>query len=283
VILLRETDGIDLEEEEEEANSPELVSEPEDEPNLDERYENGDDTEMNITHDQQMNVDKQGTLPKTRTKTTAEKKMNKYVDSDSSERRHWELCEKPRIHPKLSLVWNYFLVYKDHQKFRAGICKTCYYQKKDVVSCSPVDWECPFSHSSVAPQRLETHLRKFHSKVFLQLTEDKQKMQQVIEERRSWEICEKNLGRKNRSPIWNYFYLYKDHPEFQGVICKTCYDKKKNDTTALPSCWEHYCGSRLAHLKFAYLAIHLQNAHPEVFEEYKNISKTETPSTTGEG
>jgi hypothetical protein len=267
LILLPNTDGID---QEEEGNSPELVSEPEDEAELVERGEDADDTEENITNDQRLNVEKQGTAQE-------KNKIDTYVSTDPSERRQWEVCEKPRIHPKLSIVWNYFLVYKDHQDFRAGICKTCYNQKKDSSTASPFDWECPFSHSSVAPQRLETHLRRFHSEVFRQFTEDKEKMQLSIEVRRTWKIGRKNTRRKNRSPIWNYFYVYTDHPEFRGVICKLCYDMKKTDTKALPSRWEHYYGSKGA--KPAKLTIHLQNGHPEIFEEYKNISKTEITGT----
>jgi hypothetical protein len=255
-ILLSVVDRIEAEE-----NSPEPVSEPEDV-----RYEDdNDDTEMKIPNDQQTNVEKQGTVPKKGKKTTLENKMNKYVDSDPLERLHWELCEKPRNQPNLPLVWNYFLVYKDHQDFPAGICKACYDKKENTSTSSAVDWECPLPYS-----KLESHLRKFHLKVFRNLAQDKEKIMNTIEERRTWQIGKKNTKKKN--PIWNYFYVYTDHPEFQGVICKPCYDKKK-ESTRLPKSWEYCCGSK--GVRPHSLALHLRNVHPEIFEEYKNISKPE--------
>jgi hypothetical protein len=245
-------------------SSPELAAQP-DAPEL--------GTETIIANDQQMNVEKEGTALKNTQNTPLQNKMNDSVTSESWEqRRFWKLCEKPRSQPRLSIVWNYFLVYEDHQDFPAAVCKTCYDQKKDNSSYTPLDWECSFTPANSIPKQLESHLRKVHPELFERLAQDKEKINNYAEERRTWEICEKPMRWKNRSPIWNYFYIYKDHPEFQGVVCKTCYDKKK-DTKALPNSWESLYGSGRA--KPANLAVHLQSVHPEVFEEFKNLSKSE--------
>jgi hypothetical protein len=260
-ILLPETSLIEQRETE---SSPELVSNP-DETEL--------GTEMIITNEQQTKVEKEGTALKNPQSTPPPNKTDDSVSSDPwGKRRFWELCEKPRSQPRLSLVWNYFLVYEDRQDFPAAVCKTCYNQKKDNSSYTPLDWECSFTPANSIPKKLESHLRNFHPELFGRLAQDKKKISNDTEERRTWEICEKPMRWNNRSPIWNYFYIYKDHPEFQGVVCKTCYDKKK-DTKALPNSWESVYGSGRA--KPSNLAVHLQSVHPEVFEEYKNLSKSE--------
>jgi hypothetical protein len=227
-------------------------------------------SERNDRTDSEMIVD--GKQEATLTYNLSELKENnidKYRSSDPTERRRWELCEKPKCsHNPLSLVWNYFLVYKYHLDFPAAVCKICYYRKKVGSSCSSTDWECCFPYSSKAPKRLEAHLRNNHPELFQQLKINQEENNKVIQERRTWEICEKQG--ENNDRIWNYFCVYKDHPEFPSVICKTCYNKKKV-TMALPSSWEHRYGS--CGPNPATLAYHLQVGHPQVFEEYKNNLK----------
>jgi hypothetical protein len=249
-ILLPEMNAVKVDE-----YSPEIISEPI------ERYDSND-TEMTIADEHEMGSKKEETTSKKRKRgergvlskdTETSTADNQTVDAEKdetskkedtacgpSERRHWEVCEKARNQPLLSLVWNYFLVYKDHQDLQVGICKACYYLKKDSSSYSPSDWE-PFFHSTKAPRKFESHLKNYHPDSYEQLTQEKEKLKSDTEERQGWEICEKHDENKHR--IWNYFYVYKDHPEFRAVICKTCYEKKDSKTS--PKCWEHRHGSRV--------------------------------------
>jgi hypothetical protein len=255
---LPETDIV----EEEDEYSPQLFSEP-DIPLLTKLNEDNG-THMIVACDQHMNTEKEE-RPSRKEPKQKENKIDSYLSSNPSERRHWELCEKPRTSPGPSLAWNYFLVYKDHQEFPAAVCKKCYNEKKDSSSSSPVDWECCIA-CSAKPKKLVQHLRNDHLELFQQLTEAQEEINNDTEVRRTWEICEQLLGREDKNPIWNYLCVYKHHPEFRAAICKKCYNAKK-DTKASPKCWETLCGSRgpnpLA------LANHLQRIHPQEFEEYK--------------
>jgi hypothetical protein len=141
-IILPETEVI--EEDNEDECSSELVSVTDDEALLDERVQVINGVKINMINDQQRNVEKEGTNLKKRKYTRKRNKLDNYALSDPLERRHWEVCERSRYCHQLSLVWNYFLVYKDHQDFPAAVCKICYHQKKDNPACTVIDC-CEFT------------------------------------------------------------------------------------------------------------------------------------------
>jgi hypothetical protein len=148
----------------------------------------------------------------------------------------------------------------------------------ESIGISNIDWECPFTNSISVPKKCETHLQHFHLELYQQYVQDKEKVNNGFEERRTWEICRKQGdGRKCKIPIWNYFYVYKDHLEFHAVICKPCYDKNK-DTAVSSKSWEHSHGSQGPQNQN--LVVHLQREHPEIYEKYKSKPKLVIDNTT---
>jgi hypothetical protein len=81
----------------------------------------------------------------------------------------------------------------------------------------------------------------------------------LVPSRRDWEVCE-NLD--DISPVWNYFFIYKDSP-LNISVCKSCYYDRKANLPLVPSCWweiQHFSATNVG-LKRNDLLYHLKKSH----------------------
>jgi hypothetical protein len=189
------------------------------------------------------------------------------IDSD---RRHWEVCERTQPQGRrLGVVWRYFLIYKD-RKVKQSVCKACYHEKKNNLSCRPDSWEVNSGDKTYA---LAMHLRRYHYASYVeirdQLPVSQTESEHLLttnpdaldghEERRNWEVCE-NPGML-RSPTWKHFLIYKDH-EVDESICKVCYQDGKDKLSCPPSLWEIKRGNQTTSMN-----AHLRKFHHDLYAE----------------
>jgi hypothetical protein len=195
-----------------------------------------------------------------------------FTNDDDSDRRQWQVCARTQGGWRpLGVVWKYFLVYKD-RKVKQSVCKACYQDRKNDLSCPPSSWEVNNGHLTTS---LTSHLRRYHYESFLeirdQLPVSQKEAEQLIavktdgtssdghEERRNWEVCEHS--RTSRSPLRKYFLIYKDH-EVHEFVCKFCYQNGKDKLSSPPSLWEVKHGNKTTNLNN-----HLKKFHPNLFAE----------------